>query len=455
MEAHQILSLELHKFFGRSVSVEPRALASLGVVTRPTGKKPGGRAPHHVHIWSALRLNLPAVQQLYEALSYEPQGPRPHMEGVIPFDPTEHRIGSGGWTNAFRRVFTRMGPVGRPDYDELTPTAHEMQDAGRITALGLAKSLLESGTSNFPLGLPPIRGLGIRSELRLREKGTSGQVQGPRSGRPNSPLRYLGAGVGLGMQRNWSDEIVDLSSRATTLLDGLAHFDEALGDQQFIVYHDGKRYRLAPIAATRGCTLREGDHQWPARGNVTQAHESILVSAQALQELEVLIDGNAPEKSFQHFFEEHPGFLTSLGPYSAAYPQLVLRRDDGVREIPDFFLERLDTGFCDLLDLKRASQELVRRQPRRTRFRDAVMEAVAQLEGYRDYFEDRENRRRFRDDFGLEAYRPRVVVVIGRRRAFEDAVERIRLESRLPGWVELKTYDDIHAEAERWRASIQ
>jgi hypothetical protein len=79
------------------------------------------------------------------------------------------------------------------------------------------------------------------------------------------------------------------------------------------------------------------------------------------------------------------------------------------------------------------------------------MEGVAQLMTYRDWFDDRRNRERFRSAYGLTAFRPRVVLVIGRRRSFYDDIERMRLESMLPSGVQLKTYDDIVARARQWR----
>jgi hypothetical protein len=196
-----------------------------------------------------------------------------------------------------------------------------------------------------------------------------------------------------------------------------------------------------------------GGTGWLARGNAIQVPvEGSPFGTDALRELESLINSSASEPDFQRFFETHPEFLVALGPYATAHPQLILRREDGSKLIPDIFLERLDTDFCDVLDLKRATVDLVRRQRNRGRFRSTVMEGVAQLEEYRDFFERPTNREVFRSRYAVDAYRPRVVIVIGRRRSFYDDVERIRLETALPAWVVLKSYDDVYAEAERWIA---
>jgi hypothetical protein len=154
------------------MSVDPRALAALAVVTRPTKKKSGNRPPRQVHVWSALRLNLPAIQQLYEAIGYDDSGgPSPHMDQIYRYDQAACRFGTDGWKQAFRRVFHRMGPLKKPAYDQITPAAAEMKQSGRITALGLAKSLLESGSSHYPPGARELirgRGTGRRWRMPIR-----------------------------------------------------------------------------------------------------------------------------------------------------------------------------------------------------------------------------------------------------------------------------------------------
>jgi hypothetical protein len=119
--------------------------------------------------------------------------------------------------------------------------------------------------------------------------------------------------------------------------------------------------------------------------------------------------------------------------------------------VPDFFLEKMNSTFCDICDLKRAHGQLVRRQPRRVRFRDSVMEAVAQLEHYRNWFDDKVKREEFKRRYGLNAFRPRIVLIIGRRESFYDEFERSKLESSLPQGLLLATYDDILDKAKQWR----
>lgn len=173
--------------------------------------------------------------------------------------------------------------------------------------------------------------------------------------------------------------------------------------------------------------------------------ESPRFDTGALLELEDLIQVGAKEADFQTFFEAHPDFLviaTGLR-HGAVHCQIALEPEQGGDLIPDFLLERLDNGMVDILDLKRSNVELRRWAKNRHRFRDSVMEVAAQLEQYRNFFEDKANRENFQRRYGLRGYRPRVIAVIGRDLNYYEDVERIRAEALLPTHLELLTYDEI------------
>lgn len=243
--------------------------------------------------------------------------------------------------------------------------------------------------------------------------------------------------------------------RLTHELRLIREIDASASEQQFVLSFDGKGYRLQPFGAWGAHLLEESPladgSKWIARGNVLEPiNESTSISNDSLVHLEDLINTGAQEADFQRFFEEHPHYVLMLGPYTSLHPQVILTEDDGSRLIPDFFLEKINSDFCDICDLKRPTAQLIRYQRNRFRFRDAVMEAVAQLETYRDWFEDSHRRAQFYQRYGLKAYRPKVVVIIGRRNSYYQDVDRIRLESRLPQWVKLNTYDDVVDRARQW-----
>ena len=70
------------------------------------------------------------------------------------------------------------------------------------------------------------------------------------------------------------------------------------------------------------------------------------------------------------------------------------------------------------------------------------MEARAQLQVYRDWFEVAHNRERLKSQVGMEVYRPRLMVVIGRSSAFHDDFDRQQLRNRNTD-IEVVTYDDL------------
>jgi len=106
---------------------------------------------------------------------------------------------------------------------------------------------------------------------------------------------------------------------------------------------------------------------------------------QQIEEFEELLnDPNVRESQFQRFFESYPHFLMGLD-YKSVMPHPVLQRDDEGPLIPDFFLQPLDSDFCDILDLKLPSKKLIVGSKDRKRFGHSVQDAIAQLREYHDY----------------------------------------------------------------------
>ncbi len=231
----------------------------------------------------------------------------------------------------------------------------------------------------------------------------------------------------------------------------LQQLDEDIENQHFVLFWDGHHYRFRPSATFGGYQfgeqpLKDGS-LWIARGNVLQRAERF--SEEALDDLERLINKKRSEAEFQIFFKRNPEFLLALGggKYVELHSQLVIDRAEGSL-IPDFFLEKLNDKFADICDLKLAKQLLTVNRRNRPGFRAAVHEAVAQLEFYRNWFEERANRDAFFQKTGLQVYRPRIIVIIGRREDFYSEVDRVQREGLLPGHVELVTYDDVLSRAQ-------
>jgi hypothetical protein len=171
-------------------------------------------------------------------------------------------------------------------------------------------------------------------------------------------------------------------------------------------------------------------------------------------ELEDLInDRSAKEEQFQKFFEAHPHFLR-VWDYREIFPHVYLTREELGPLVPDFILTDPQIQQARLVDLKLPSAKLIRHQENRIRFAAAITEARSQLLEYRDWFEDPTHRKAIQERIGLEIYRPRLAVVIGRSSEFIGPFERQKLSSREPD-LEIVTYDDILTHARRRIITIQ
>lgn len=162
----------------------------------------------------------------------------------------------------------------------------------------------------------------------------------------------------------------------------------------------------------------------------------------AAADLEDLInDPDIREHDLQQFFEAHPHLLTRDS-HVRAIPHPVLARNEGDL-IPDFMLELDNASFADLVELKLPKARVVAGRKNRVRPAAELTSALAQVREYQGHFEDSGNRRRFSDTYGVDAYRPAAVIIIGRDAPSGDPLELRRLWCDLPGNTTVHTYDDL------------
>lgn len=168
--------------------------------------------------------------------------------------------------------------------------------------------------------------------------------------------------------------------------------------------------------------------------------EALAMKA-AIEEFEYLLnDPKASEQTYQDFFERNPRLILN-DDYKEAHPHVTLMREEGLL-IPDFLLEPLDQSkLCDILDIKLPTAKLFVLKKNRLRYSSAVMEACAQLREYNSFFDDKNNRERVFQEYGLSAYKPKMIVIIGRRGDIDPIANR-KIQSDLPQIV-LRTYDDV------------
>lgn len=174
----------------------------------------------------------------------------------------------------------------------------------------------------------------------------------------------------------------------------------------------------------------------------TYLDQRALAFAHQITELEDLIASKATKESdLQRFFELYPHFLLGLE-YVSLYPQVILEYEHG-NLIPDFFLEPVSRQMWDILDIKTARDDIVVGRKNRRRLSSAVMDGVAQLREYGQYFDDSSNRRKVMERYGFFAYRPKLSLLIGRTPLEQDQllVKRIMDDTS----VKIVTYDDLLA----------
>jgi|HubBroStandDraft_2_1064218.scaffolds.fasta_scaffold23518_3 thioredoxin len=161
-----------------------------------------------------------------------------------------------------------------------------------------------------------------------------------------------------------------------------------------------------------------------------------------VEEFEALLNyPRSTEHMFQDFFAAHPDFIIN-DDYRGVHSQIVLERSGSRKLIPDFVLEPYNSNsLCDILELKRPDAGLFVDKKNRPRFSAAVFEAVAQLREYQEYFELEEHRKLVERYYGLKLFRPRLILVIGRRGTLSP-LQFKKAQGDFPT-VTIQTYDDL------------
>lgn len=167
--------------------------------------------------------------------------------------------------------------------------------------------------------------------------------------------------------------------------------------------------------------------------------------ASEIDEFEALI--NMPglkESQLQTFFELHPNFLLGTD-YESLRSNIILPNHPANDLIPDFFLEPVVGESWDIVELKLPDKPLAVGRVDRKKLSHYVHEGCVQLRTYMDYFDDSAHRDAAYQKYGIRAYRPRLALIIGRKREVSELVWK-RLELNVP-YVQVVTYDDLLAKA--------
>ncbi|NQE45671.1 hypothetical protein C5S31_06605 [ANME-1 cluster archaeon GoMg2] len=157
------------------------------------------------------------------------------------------------------------------------------------------------------------------------------------------------------------------------------------------------------------------------------------------------------EIELQKYFEANPEFLHFGSIYKKIYPQILLKGTNGDLK-PDFFLERVADGYSDILDIKLPDKNLIVGKPTRIKFSSHVESSIAQVDEYREFFDDPKNRKQIERKYGIKIYKPTIFVLIG---IDESPQERIKINSRYSSKIKIITYDHILRCMEQFLESLQ
>lgn len=173
--------------------------------------------------------------------------------------------------------------------------------------------------------------------------------------------------------------------------------------------------------------------------------------AQALTELEGLINSGASEKNFQSFFEEYPEFLMG-DEYKRVIPQasiVPISRASKKPWRPDFVLTPFDQDeFAKILELKPPDFAILKNEPHgHIAFHNRFYSAVQQLGDYGQAFEEASAREHFMHKYGEEILTPRLELVVGRRWAPDHNKQMFKFQQERR--IEIHNWDSYLAKLKR------
>lgn len=178
------------------------------------------------------------------------------------------------------------------------------------------------------------------------------------------------------------------------------------------------------------------------------------VSSLALSDFELLLNTDGTkEADLQHFLQTHPEFLFAMDQrYCEIRPHVCLYDANGERLVPDFMARVHGSNIWDVIELKLPSAQATVRRGDVEKASATAARGIAELLRYRDYFGVRENRRRVTRQYGISAYEPCLVLLIGRghkAERFEWCGNRAGLRN-----VEIVSYDHLFERAKGMRSEI-
>jgi hypothetical protein len=161
-----------------------------------------------------------------------------------------------------------------------------------------------------------------------------------------------------------------------------------------------------------------------------------------IKKLEDIINKDTvSENEIEKLLRENPLFLRGLN-YKKVYPKIILPRENDRDLIPDIIVEPMGDEWCDLIELKKPTQKILKGNESNRSIGYAITDGINQLERYSAYFDDVKNSKYIKEKYGIKCYKPRMVLIIGRD-TYDMNNEEIRRALTAYRELEIVTYDKL------------
>lgn len=157
----------------------------------------------------------------------------------------------------------------------------------------------------------------------------------------------------------------------------------------------------------------------------------------------ILENQKVTEHEASEFFLDFPKFLCIGGYYQIAREVVIYAGDKPIYRV-DFFRRQYGDKYWDIVELKSPMKPFVIKKGGHWKFSAEIEAGIHQATDYKDSLENEMNRFLLEERTGIRAYRPKILLVGGRKSDIIDPFELRRLGSRF-GATDIKAYDDLYS----------
>ncbi|HOC92037.1 MAG TPA: DUF4263 domain-containing protein [bacterium] len=181
----------------------------------------------------------------------------------------------------------------------------------------------------------------------------------------------------------------------------------------------------------------------------------VVEKADLLEYEKMILDNkNISEHNASKFFAKFPKFL-SIGGYKEFAREIVLSTPQNEQMYRvDFCRKRYGTLYWDIVELKRPGIQALVKKGKHWHFSDAVQKGIDQSYDYRNLMHDKTNMELTENKTGIRIYRPKILLIAGRKDNDIGEDELIDLIDKYNHF-EFLTYDDLfNSHTEHYKSTL-